>query len=401
MNILVINAGSSSLKYQLIRMEDETTLCKGICERIGIDGKYSYKTMNGYKVEKEADLFTHKDAFDVILHEMVQGEGHVIDSVNEIAAIGHRVTHGGDKFSHSVLVDEATIDAIANMRDISPLHNPPQAATIRACRTVFGEALPMAAVFDTAFHATMPPKAYTFAIPYKYYEEHGVRRYGFHGTSHRYVSGRMAELLGEMPHRLITCHLGNGSSLAAIKDGKVVDTSMGFTPLDGIIMGTRCGSTDPGALIYIAEKEGINLDRLSVMINKESGMNNESGLLGVSGVSSDFRDVLEAAENGNERAQLAADMLEYQLVKLIGSYAAALGGVDAILFTGGIGENAMGLREQVMHDLAYLGVTADLAANNSRGEEVRISGADSKVEVWVVPTNEEIMIARDTAELIK
>ena len=344
MNILVINAGSSSLKYQLIRMEDETTLCKGICERIGIDGKYSYKTMNGYKVEKEADLFTHKDAFDVILHEMVQGEGHVIDSVNEIAAIGHRVTHGGDKFSHSVLVDEATIDAIANMRDISPLHNPPQAATIRACRTVFGEALPMAAVFDTAFHATMPPKAYTFAIPYKYYEEHGVRRYGFHGTSHRYVSGRMAELLGEMPHRLITCHLGNGSSLAAIKDGKVVDTSMGFTPLDGIIMGTRCGSIDPSIVSYIANLENLHERGMNRLLN------NESGLLGVSGVSSDFRDVLEAAENGNERAQLAADMLEYQLVKLIGSYAAALGGVDAILFTGGIGENAMGLREQVMDD---------------------------------------------------
>ena len=373
MNILVINAGSSSLKYQLIRMEDESILCKGVCERIGIDGKYSYKAMNGYKVEKEADLFTHKDAFDVILREMVQGEGHVIDSVDEIAAIGHRVTHGGDKFSHSVLVDEATIDAIANMRDISPLHNPPQAATIRACRTVFGEALPMAAVFDTAFHATMPPKAYTFAIPYKYYEEHGVRRYGFHGTSHRYVSGRMAELLGEMPHRLITCHLGNGSSLAAIKDGKVVDTSMGFTPLDGIIMGTRCGSIDPSIVSYIANLENLHERGMNRLLN------NESGLLGVSGVSSDFRDVLEAAEN----------------------YAAALGGVDAILFTGGIGENAMGLREQVMHDLAYLGVTADLAANNSRGEEVRISGADSKVEVWVVPTNEEIMIARDTAELIK
>lgn len=325
MNILVINAGSSSLKYQLIRMEDESILCKGVCERIGIDGKYSYKAMNGYKVEKEADLFTHKDAFDVILHEMVQGEGHVIDSVNEIAAIGHRVTHGGDKFSHSVLVDEATIDAIANMRDISPLHNPPQAATIRACRTVFGEALPMAAVFDTAFHATMPPKAYTFAIPYKYYEEHGVRRYGFHGTSHRYVSGRMAELLGEMPHRLITCHLGNGSSLAAIKDGKVVDTSMGFTPLDGIIMGTRCGSIDPSIVSYIANLENLHERGMNRLLN------NESGLLGVSGVSSDFRDVLEEAENGNERAQLAADMLEYQLVKLIGSYAAALGGVDAIL----------------------------------------------------------------------
>ena len=245
MNILVINAGSSSLKYQLIRMEDEATLCKGVCERIGIDGKYSYKTADGYKVEKEVELFTHKDAFDVILHEMTKGEGHVIDSVEEIAAVGHRVTHGGDKFSRSVLVDEAAIDAINEMRDISPLHNPPQAATIRACRSVFGEKVPMVAVFDTAFHATMPPKAYTFAIPYKYYEEHGVRRYGFHGTSHRYVSGRVAELMGEVPHRLITCHLGNGSSLAAIKDGKVIDTSMGFTPLDGIIMGTRCGSIAP------------------------------------------------------------------------------------------------------------------------------------------------------------
>lgn len=395
MNILVINAGSSSLKYQLIRMEDETTLCKGVCERIGIDGKYSYKTADGYKVEKEAELFTHKDAFDVILHEMTRGEGHVIDSVEEIAAVGHRVTHGGDKFSRSVLVDEAAIDAINEMRDISPLHNPPQAATIRACRSVFGEKVPMVAVFDTAFHATMPPKAYTFAIPYKYYEEHGVRRYGFHGTSHRYVSGRVAELMGEVPHRLITCHLGNGSSLAAIKDGKVIDTSMGFTPLDGIIMGTRCGSIDPSIVSYLAGLEGMHESDISHLLN------NESGLLGVSGVSSDCRDVQAAAKAGNKRAQLALDMLEYQLVKLIGSYAGALGGVDAILFTGGIGENDIGLREKVLHDLAYLGVTPDLEANDCRGEEVRISGADSKVQVWVVPTNEEIMIARDTAEFVK
>lgn len=395
MNILVINAGSSSLKYQLIRMEDETTLCKGVCERIGIDGKYSYKTADGYKVEKEAELFTHKDAFDVILHEMTRGEGHVIDSVEEIAAVGHRVTHGGDKFSRSVLVDEAAIDAINEMRDISPLHNPPQAATIRACRSVFGEKVPMVAVFDTAFHATMPPKAYTFAIPYKYYEEHGVRRYGFHGTSHRYVSGRVAELMGEVPHRLITCHLGNGSSLAAIKDGKVIDTSMGFTPLDGIIMGTRCGSIDPSIVSYLAGLEGMHESDISRLLN------NESGLLGVSGVSSDCRDVQAAAKAGNKRAQLALDMLEYQLVKLIGSYVGALGGVDAILFTGGIGENDIGLREKVLHDLAYLGVTPDLGANDCRGEEVRISGADSKVQVWVVPTNEEIMIARDTAEFVK
>ena len=281
------------------------------------------------------------------------------------------------------------------MRSISPLHNPPQAATIRACRSVFGEKLPMVAVFDTAFHATMPPKAYTFAIPYKYYEQYGVRRYGFHGTSHRYVSGRIGELMGGQPHRLITCHLGNGSSLAAIRDGRVVDTSMGFTPLDGLMMGTRCGSIDPSIVSYIANLENLHESEMSHLLN------GESGLLGVSGVSSDFRDVLEAAENGNKRAQLAADMLEYQIVKLIGSYAAALGGVDAILFTGGIGENAVDLREQVIRDLAYLGVTPDSEANRSRGEEVRISGPDSKVQVWVVPTNEEIMIARDTASFVQ
>ena len=396
MNSLVINAGSSSLKYQLIRMEDESILCKGVCERIGIDGKYSYKAMNGYKVEKEADLFTHKDAFDVILHEMVQGEGHVIDSVNEIAAIGHRVTHGGDKFSHSVLVDEATIDAIANMRDISPLHNPPQAATIRACRTVFGEALPMAAVFDTAFHATMPPKAYTFAIPYKYYEEHGVRRYGFHGTSHRYVSGRMAELLGEMPHRLITCHLGNGSSLAAIKDGKVVDTSMGFTPLDGIIMGTRCGSIDPAIMPFLMDKTGMTAKEMDTYMNKKSGM------LGISGISSDFRDLGAAAEKGDERAKLALDMFVYAVKKYIGSYAAALNGADAIVFTAGVGENDREVRRDILKDMEYMGIVADFDYNMTcpRGEEVCISKPESKVKIFVIPTDEEMTIARDTARLV-
>ena len=396
MNILVINAGSSSLKYQLIRMEDESILCKGVCERIGIDGKYSYKTMNGYKVEKEADLFTHKDAFDVILREMVQGEGHVIDSVDEIAAIGHRVTHGGDKFSHSVLVDEATIDAIANMRDISPLHNPPQAATIRACRTVFGEALPMAAVFDTAFHATMPPKAYTFAIPYKYYEEHGVRRYGFHGTSHRYVSGRMAELLGEMPHRLITCHLGNGSSLAAIKDGKVVDTSMGFTPLDGIIMGTRCGSIDPAIMPFLMDKTGMTAKEMDTYMNKKSGM------LGISGISSDFRDLGAAAEKGDERAKLALDMFVYAVKKYIGSYAAALNGADAIVFTAGVGENDREVRRDILKDMEYMGIVADFDYNMTcpRGEEVCISKPESKVKIFVIPTDEEMTIARDTARLV-
>lgn len=395
MNILVINAGSSSLKYQLIRMEDETVLCKGVCERIGIDGRLSYKTHTGYKVEKDADLFTHKDAFEAVLAEMTHGEGHVIDSADEIAAVGHRVTHGGDRFAESVLVDDGVIDAINDMRAISPLHNPPQAATMRACRRIFGEKMPMAAVFDTAFHSTMPEKAYLFALPYEYYEKYGIRRYGFHGTSHRYVSSRLAELKGEMPHRIITCHLGNGSSVSAILDGKVQDTSMGFTPVDGLMMGTRCGGIDPSVLPYLSRREGLTEEDLDHM------MNSASGLLGVSGVSSDFRDVLEAAANGNARAGLAADMLEYQITKLVGSYTAALQGVDAIIFTGGIGENAIGLRAEVVHDLAWLGISLDEAANGLRGEEIRISTPESKVEVWVIPTNEEIMIARDTASLIR
>ena len=394
MKILVINCGSSSLKYQLIDMDGEKVLCKGLCERIGMESSMITHEANGTKATTPAIFPTHTEAFAEVVKKMTTGAGKCINDVSEIDAIGHRVVHGGEKFKSSCLITDEVINTLRELSPLAPLHNPAGILGIEAARKVFGN-IPMVAVFDTAFHSTMPPKAYMYAIPYEYYEKYGVRRYGFHGTSHRYVSGRMAELLGEMPHRLITCHLGNGSSLAAIKDGKVVDTSMGFTPLDGIIMGTRCGSIDPSIVSYIANLENLHERGMNRLLN------NESGLLGVSGVSSDFRDVLEAAENGNERAQLAADMLEYQLVKLIGSYAAALGGVDAILFTGGIGENAMGLREQVMHDLAYLGVTADLAANNSRGEEVRISGADSKVEVWVVPTNEEIMIARDTAELIK
>ena len=400
MNILVINAGSSSLKYQLIRMEDETILCKGVCERIGIDGKYSYKTSDGYKVEKTADLFTHKDAFDVILHEMVEGEGRVIHSVEEIAAVGHRVTHGGDKFSHSVLIDEATIEAINAMRSISPLHNPPQAATIRACRSVFGEKLPMVAVFDTAFHATMPPKAYTFAIPYKYYEQYGVRRYGFHGTSHRYVSKRVCEFMGVDPvgQRIIICHLGNGSSLSAVVDGKCVDTSMGLTPLEGLLMGTRCGSCDPAVVQFIANNEHMTPDEVLDMMNKKSG------LLGISGTSSDMRDVDEAADKGDPNAILARDMLVYGIQKYIGSYAAAMGGVDMIVFTAGIGENNGRLRERVMANFEYLGAKLDTAKNaacaDGHATECVISTDDSRVKVLVIPTNEEIMIARDTLELV-
>ena len=396
MKVLVINAGSSSLKYQLIDMENEAVLAKGNCERIGVDGLITHKTSDGRTVSHNTPFPTHKEAFMEVVNILTEGEGKVIDSVKEISAVGHRVLHGSEVYKTSTLVTDKVIEDIFSFSELGPLHNPPQATAMKACQEVFGKETPMVAIFDTSFHQTMPPKAYMFGVPYEYYEKYSIRRYGFHGTSHRFVSGRYGQLHGSIEGtKIITCHLGNGSSISAIKDGKVVDTSMGFTPLDGIIMGTRCGSIDPSIVSYIANLENLHERGMNRLLN------NESGLLGVSGVSSDFRDVLEAAENGNERAQLAADMLEYQLVKLIGSYAAALGGVDAILFTGGIGENAMGLREQVMHDLAYLGVTADLAANNSHGEEVRISGADSKVEVWVVPTNEEIMIARDTAELIK
>lgn len=397
MNILVINAGSSSLKYQLIRMEDETILCKGVCERIGIDGKYSYKTSDGYKVEKTADLFTHKDAFDVILHEMVEGEGRVIHSVEEIAAVGHRVTHGGDKFSHSVLIDEATIEAINAMRSISPLHNPPQAATIRACRSVFGEKLPMVAVFDTAFHATMPPKAYTFAIPYKYYEQYGVRRYGFHGTSHRYVSRRACEFLGidYEKTKIITVHVGGGGSITAIKDGKSIDTSMGLTPVEGLVMGTRSGDVDLGAITYLMDKLGLSVADLNTIINKKSGV------LGVSGVSSDMRDIEDAIAKGNERAKLALDMFEYRLLKYIGAYTAALNGVDLIVFTGGIGENQVITREYICKGLNYLGVKFNKELNaKTRGEEVEISTPDSKVRVVVIPTDEELTIATDTMNLV-
>ena len=396
MKILVINAGSSSMKYQLIDMENEHVIAKGNCERIGIEGGLiSYKTDSGVNAKADCNFPSHTEAFSKVIEVLTSGEGKVIDSVAEISAVGHRVLHGSEVYKQSTLITDKVIDDIESFSDLGPLHNPPQAATMRACRKVLGPDIPMVAVFDTSFHQTMPEKAYMYAVPHEYYEKYHIRKYGFHGTSHRYISGRIAELMGEMPHRLITCHLGNGSSLAAIKDGKVVDTSMGFTPLDGIMMGTRCGGIDPSIVGYIAGLEGLPESDVSRILN------NESGLLGVSGVSSDCRDVQAAAKAGNERAQLALDMLEYQLVKLIGSYAGALGGVDAILFTGGIGENDMGLREKVLHDLAYLGVTPDLEANNCRGEEVRISGADSKVQVWVVPTNEEIMIARDTAEFVK
>ena len=386
MKVLVINAGSSSLKYQLIDMSNESVLAKGLCERIGVDGRIEHKRADGVKVEKELPFPTHKEAFLAVIDALTTGEGKVIDTV------GHRVLHGSEVYKVSTLVTDKVIEDIFSFRDLGPLHNPPQATAMKACQEVFGKDVPMVAVFDTSFHQTMPEKAYMFALPYEYYEKYSIRRYGFHGTSHRFISGRYTELTGRKD-RLIVCHLGNGSSITAIKDGKCQDTSMGFTPLDGFIMGTRCGGIDPSIVTYLMNKEGLTPDEMSDIMNKKSGF------LGVSGVSSDCRDLIAAAGEGNKRAQLALDMLVYQITKFIGSYAAALGGVDAIAFTGGIGENDGNLRKRVCENLAFLGVKFDEEKNAQRGE-MKISADDSKVEVWVIPTNEELLIARDTVEIV-
>ena len=391
MKVLVINAGSSSLKYQLIDMSNEEVIAKGNCERIGVDGKIGHKTADGRKVEYNVSFPTHKEAFMELVKVLTSGEGKVLDDIKEIVAIGHRVLHGSEKYKVSTVITDEVISDIEAFSDLGPLHNPPQAVAMRACREVFGADVPMVAVFDTSFHQTMPPKAYMFAIPYEYYEKYSIRRYGFHGTSHRYISGRYTQLTGKAP-RLITCHLGNGSSISAIVDGKVQDTSMGLTPLDGFIMGTRCGGIDPSVVTYIAKKENLSPDQMSDLLNKKSGF------LGVSGISSDCRDIQAAAEAGNARAQLTLDMLVYQIKKIVGGYAAAMGGVDAIVFTGGIGENDPYVRAAVCADMEYMGVKVDAEKNNTRSE-ARISADDSKVDVWVIPTNEEILIARDTVEL--
>ena len=392
MKVLVINAGSSSLKYQLFDMADESVLAKGNCERIGVDGKIGHKTADGRTVEYNVPFPTHKEAFLELVKVLTTGEGKVIDSVKEISAIGHRVLHGGEIYKVSTVVDDTLISTVEELAELGPLHNPPQAIAMRACREVFGADIPMVAVFDTSFHQTMPPKAYMFGVPYEYYEKYSIRRYGFHGTSHRFVSGRYKELTGGVK-RLITCHLGNGSSISAIQDGKVVDTSMGLTPLDGFIMGTRCGGIDPSVVTYIMNKEGFTPDQMSDVMNKKSGF------LGLSGVSSDCRDLHAAAAEGNDRAKLTLEMLVYQIKKIVGGYAAAMGGVDAIVFTGGIGENDDLVREWVLSDMEYMGVKLDKELNHTRKEQ-RIAAADSKVDLWVIPTNEEILIARDTVSLI-
>lgn len=397
MKILVINSGSSSLKYQLVDMDNEQVLCKGLCERIGLVGSSVTHKAHGKEWKVQATLPTHAEAFSHMLQLMTEGDGAVLADKADIGAIGHRVVHGGEKFASSVLVTEEVISTMEELSPLAPLHNPPQVQGIRSAQKVFGPDVPQVAVFDTAFHQTMPPKAYIFAIPYEYYESHSIRRYGFHGTSHRYVSRRAAEMLGRSyeDFKVITCHLGNGSSIAAVNNGKSVDTSMGLTPLGGLMMGTRSGDLDPSVATYLADitgEYGANMSKL---------LNTKSGFLGVSGVSSDNRDIEAAAAEGNERAKLVHHMFCYQIKKYIGSYAAAMNGLDAVVFTGGIGENSSRVRESATRDLDFMGLTVDNTKNGlTRGEEKDISADDSKVRTLVVPTNEELMIARDTLEIV-
>ncbi|MCL2301163.1 MAG: acetate kinase [Firmicutes bacterium] len=398
MNILVINAGSSSLKFQLIDMENERARISGGCLRIGLEGStFEAKLPDGQEIERSLPMKDHAEAFLAVKNALTTGETRVIGSLEEINAVGHRVVQGGQKLQRSVRITDEVLREIEGLAELAPLHNPAHVLAIRACRAVFGQALPQAAVFDTAFHSTMPPEAYMFPLPYEYYEKYSIRRYGFHGTSHKFVSARCAEVMGRplSELKLITCHLGNGSSITAVKYGQSVDTSMGLTPLDGFMMGTRCGGVDPSAVLYLMEKEGWTPARAAEVLNKRSGA------LGVSGISSDDRDVKAAALAGDERALLSRAIHRYQVRKFIGAYAAAMDGVDAIVFTGGIGENTFDLRAHVCKNLTYLGVTFDDEANLRyvRGAEGEISGADSKVKVFVLPTNEELVIARETKGL--
>lgn len=397
MIILVVNAGSSSLKYQLINMDDESVIAKGNCDRIGIDGHISHKTGNGKSFEADCDFPTHTEAFMKLVEALTTGDAKVIDSMDEISAVGHRIVQGADIFDKSVLVTDEIIDKIDELRELAPVHNHAHALALRACKKVIPDGVPQVAVFDTAFHQTMPPKAYMFGLPYEDYETLHVRKYGFHGTSHRFVSAALAEAMGKdiKDLKIVSCHLGNGSSITAVDGGKSVDTSMGFTPLDGVVMGTRTGSVDPSAVTFVADKHGFSPAQMSDYMNKKSGF------LGVSGVGSDNRDITDAAEHGNQRAKLVSDMLVYEIKKYIGSYAAVMNGLDAVLFTGGIGENAFDVREKVCEDMEFFGIKLDKSANDGmRGQLKKISAEDSKVQVWVVPTNEELLIARDTLALI-
>ena len=399
MKILVINAGSSSLKYQLLNPESGELLAKGLCERIGIDGKFTYKPQTAGKAGQDAvdvSMPTHSEAIQAVMDALTDPQNGVIASMAEIDAVGHRVVHGGEAFNQSVLITDEVLKAIEDCIPLAPLHNPANLTGIRACQEKM-PGVPQVAVFDTAFHQTMPPKAYFYALPYEYYEKDKVRRYGFHGTSHKYVAGRAAAMLGQPIEdlKIISCHLGNGSSVTAVDGGKSVDTSMGFTPLAGVPMGTRSGDLDAGILQYLMNKYSLSIDETLNILNKKSGV------LGVSGVSSDFRDLDEAYASGNERAGLALDLFSYGVKKLVGAYAAAMGGVDAIVFTAGVGENSAGQRMAIASGLEFMGVKMDEAANQVRGKESVISAADSRVKVLLIPTNEELMIAMDTAAIAK
>ncbi len=394
MKILVINAGSSSLKYQLIDMENESLLAKGLCERIGIDGRLTHKPQNGKPVyEADVPFPTHKEAIEAVLEKLTSKEYGVVETMAEIGAVGHRVLHGGIEFTESCVVDDACEAAIKKCFSLGPLHNPANLMGIKACQAAM-PGVPQVAVFDTSFGMSMTPEAYIYAIPYEYYENDSIRRYGFHGTSHRFVSARACEIMGKKGTRVINCHLGNGSSVSASIDGKCVDTSMGLTPLEGLPMGTRSGNLDPAILQFIMNKYGYTADEMLNILNKKSGV------LGISGVGSDFRDLEKAAKEGNERAQLALDKFAYEVRKYIGSYAAAMGGVDIITFTAGLGENGPDMRESICEGLGFLGVHVDHEKNQVRGKETDISAADSTVKVYVIPTNEELMIARDTLALV-
>ena len=396
MKVLVINAGSSSLKYQLIDMTDESALAVGLCERIGIDNSFiTQKRSDGKKYELHTDLPNHKIALEEVIKALTDSEFGVISAMSEINAVGHRVVHGGENFTSSVIIDESVEAAIESCFDLAPLHNPPNLTGIKACAEIMPD-VPMVAVFDTAFHQTMPAYAYMYALPYECYEKYGVRKYGFHGTSHRYVAMRAAAMLGkpEEETKVITCHLGNGSSIAAINGGKSVETSMGFTPLEGLAMGTRCGSIDPAVVPFLMEKEGLTAREIDTLMNKKSGV------LGLSGLSNDFRDLDEAASNGNERAELALQLFAYKVKKFIGEYSAVLNGVDAVVFTAGIGENSATIRQRILADLENVGIKIDGEKNKIRGEEIDISVEDASVRVLVIPTNEELAIARETKGLV-
>lgn len=396
MKVLVINCGSSSLKYQLIDMSDESVICKGNCERIGIDGSFITHKANGGEWKVETSFPTHVEAFTKVVEMMTEGEGAVIKDKSEISAIGHRIVQGAEKFSEPCLVTDEVIQAIDDLSALAPAHNKAHAMGLRSAKAVFGEEVPNVVVFDTAFHATMPPKAYMYAVPYEFYEKYAIRRYGFHGTSHKYVSKVAADYLGKKPEELkiITCHLGNGASLAAVDGGKVVDTSMGLTPLGGFMMGSRSGDLDPSVVGYISEITGIKGNELTDYLTKKAGF------LGVSGISSDCRDIEVAAKEGNERAKLVLDMYFYQLQKFIGSYVAAMGGLDCVVFTAGIGENSPTVREGVCAGLGYFGIEIDKEANQKRGDIVDITAEGAKVKTLVIRTNEELMIARDTVAVV-